>query len=402
MINAAEKGSDLQLSGTTSDVEAGQTITVIFGGKSYTTTVAAGGTWGLTIPAADLATLPDGAANVQASVSNVAGNSAQATHAYSVDATAPSVTINTIATDDILNADEAGSALTISGTSTAEAGQTVTVTFGGKTYTATVAANGTWALNVPAADLAALGQGAQTITASVNDRAGNPGQTTHALTVDTVAPTVTIATVAGDDIINNAEQLAGQTISGTTTAEVGQTVTVTFNGQSWTATVGSGGSWSVFIPAQQFAGLSDGSYTISATVSDQAGNPGSASRGVTLNGDVPTVTINTFAGDDVVNAAEHGRSLVISGTTTAPVGQTLTLTLNGKTYTTTVQTGGSWSYTLGSADVTSLADGNAYVINASVSNAIGNTGSSNHTITVDLSAPAMGINNRFPASRHRA
>ena len=32
-------GSDLQLSGTTSDVEAGQTITVIFGGKSYTTTV---------------------------------------------------------------------------------------------------------------------------------------------------------------------------------------------------------------------------------------------------------------------------------------------------------------------------------------------------------------------------
>ncbi len=139
---------------------------------------------------------------------------------------------------------------------------------------------------MPAADLAALGQGAQTITASVNDRAGNPGQTTHALTVDTVAPTVTIATVAGDDIINNAEQLAGQTISGTTTAEVGQTVTVTFNGQSWTATVGSGGSWSVFIPAQQFAGLSDGSYTISATVSDQAGNPGSASRGVTLNGDV--------------------------------------------------------------------------------------------------------------------
>ncbi|WP_146640565.1 VCBS domain-containing protein, partial [Escherichia coli] len=68
------------------------------------------------------------------------------------------------------------------------------------------------------------------------------------------------------------------------------------------------------------------------------------------------------------------------------------LTLNGKTYTTTVQTGGSWSYTLGSADVTALADGNAYVINASVSNASGNTGSSNHTITVDLSPPAQGTN----------
>ncbi len=393
LINAAEAGSALTLSGTGTNFATGTVVTVLLNGKGYSATIQSNGSWSVNVPAADVAALSDGTSyTVSASAQDSAGNSATASRSVAVDLTAPVISINTVSTDDRLNAAEQQQPLTLNGSTSAEVGQTVTVTFGGKTYTATVAANGTWALNVPAADLAALGQGAQTITASVNDRAGNPGQTTHALTVDTVAPTVTITTVAGDDIINNAEQLAGQTISGTTTAEVGQTVTVTFNGQTWTATVGSGGSWSVFIPAQQFAGLSDGSYTISATVSDQAGNPGSASRGVTLNGDVPTVTINTFAGDDVVNAAEHGSSLVISGTTTAPVGQTLTLTLNGKTYTTTVQTGGSWSYTLGSADVTALADGNAYVINASVSNAIGNTGSSNHTITVDLSAPAMGIN----------
>ncbi|HBU6806320.1 TPA: Ig-like domain-containing protein [Escherichia coli] len=393
IINAAEAGSALTLIGTGTNFAAGTVVTVLLNGKGYSATIQNNGSWSVNVPAADVAALADGTSyTVSASAQDSAGNSATASRSVAVDLTAPVISINTVSTDDRLNAAEQQQPLTLNGSTSAEVGQTVTVTFGDKTYTATVAANGTWALNVPAADLAALGQGAQTITASVNDRAGNPGQTTHALTVDTVAPTVTIATVAGDDIINNAEQLAGQTISGTTTAEVGQTVTVTFNGQSWTATVGSGGSWSVFIPAQQFAGLSDGSYTISATVSDQAGNPGSASRGVTLNGDVPSVTINTFAGDDVVNAAEHGSSLVISGTTTAPIGQTLTLTLNGKTYTTTVQTGGSWSYTLGSADVTALADGNAYVINASVSNAIGNTGSSNHTITVDLSAPAMGIN----------
>ncbi|CTT77454.1 BapA-related adhesin SiiEA [Escherichia coli] len=393
IINAAEAGSALTLSGTGTNFAAGTVVTVLLNGKGYSATIQSNGSWSVNVPAADVAALADGTSyTVSASAQDSAGNSATASRSVAVDLTAPVISINTVSTDDRLNAAEQQQPLTLNGSTSAEVGQTVTVTFGGKTYTATVAANGTWALNVPAADLAALGQGAQTITASVNDRAGNPGQTTHALTVDTVAPTVTITTVAGDDIINNAEQLAGQTISGTTNAEVGQTVTVTFNGQTWTATVGSGGSWSVFIPAQQFAGLSDGSYTISATVSDQAGNPGSASRGVTLNGDVPTVTINTFAGDDVVNAAEHGSSLVISGTTTAPVGQTLTVTLNGKTYTTTVQTGGSWSYTLGSADVTALADGNAYVINASVSNAIGNTGSSNHTITVDLSAPAMGIN----------
>ncbi|EQZ69655.1 BapA-related adhesin SiiEA [Escherichia coli] len=393
LINAAEAGSALTLSGTGTNFATGTVVTVLLNGKGYSATIQSNGSWSVNVPAADVAALSDGTSyTVSASAQDSAGNSATASRSVAVDLTAPVISINTVSTDDRLSAAEQQQPLTLNGSTSAEVGQTVTVTFGSKTYTATVAANGTWALNVPAADLAALGQGAQTITASVNDRAGNPGQTTHALTVDTVAPTVTIATVAGDDIINNAEQLAGQTISGTTTAEVGQTVTVTFNGQTWSATVGSGGSWSVFIPAQQFAGLSDGSYTISATVSDQAGNPGSASRGVTLNGDVPTVTINTFAGDDVVNAAEHGSSLVISGTTTAPVGQTLTLTLNGKTYTTTVQTGGSWSYTLGSADVTALADGNAYVINASVSNAIGNTGSSNHTITVDLSAPAMGIN----------
>ncbi|HFP3638894.1 TPA: Ig-like domain-containing protein [Escherichia coli] len=393
IINAAEAGSALTLSGTGTNFATGTVVTVLLNGKGYSATIQSNGSWSVNVPAADVAALADSTSyTVSASAQDSAGNSATASRSVAVDLTAPVISINTVSTDDRLNAAEQQQPLTLNGSTSAEVGQTVTVTFGGKTYTATVAANGTWALNVPAADLATLGQGAQTITASVNDRAGNPGQATHALTVDTVAPTVTIATVAGDDIINNAEQLAGQTISGTTTAEVGQTVTVTFNGQTWSATVGSGGSWSVFIPAQQFAGLSDGSYTISATVSDQAGNPGSASRGVTLNGDVPTVTINTFAGDDVVNAAEHGSSLVISGTTTAPVGQTLTLTLNGKTYTTTVQTGGSWSYTLGSADVTALADGNAYVINASVSNAIGNTGSSNHTITVDLSAPAMGIN----------
>ncbi|WP_139560521.1 Ig-like domain-containing protein, partial [Escherichia coli] len=217
VINAAEKGSDLQLSGTTSDVEAGQTITVIFGGKSYTTTVAAGGTWGLTIPAADLATLPDGAANVQASVSNVAGNSAQATHAYSVDATAPSVTINTIATDDILNADEAGSALTISGTSTAEAGQTVTVTLNGVNYSGNVQADGSWSVSVPTGDLANLTASPYTVSAAVSDKAGNPASATHNLTVDLVAPVVTINTVAGDDIINATEHGQAQIISGSAT-----------------------------------------------------------------------------------------------------------------------------------------------------------------------------------------
>ncbi|HBW95343.1 MAG TPA: type 1 secretion target domain-containng protein [Enterobacter asburiae] len=392
VINAAEAGSPLVINGSSAQFASGTQVTVTLNGKSYTATIQSDGSWTTTVPAADVGALADGASyQVSVSAQDSAGNSASATHGISVDTTAPVVSIATLSGDDMLNALEAQQPLTVHGSSSAEAGQTVTVTLGGKTYTATVANDGTWTLDVPAADLAALSQGALTVTASVDDKAGNNGQTTHTLTVDTVAPTVTISTVADDDIVNNAEQLAGQTISGTTTAEQGQTVTVSFNGHSYQATVGADGSWSVFVPGRDFLGLSDGDYTITASVSDRAGNPGSATHDVTLNGDVPTITINTFAQDDIVNAAEHGTPLVVSGTTDAPAGQTVTITLNGKTYTATVQNDGSWSYTVGSADVTALADGGSYVINAQVSNTIGNSGSDNHTVTVDLTAPSMGI-----------
>ncbi|MGS6164226.1 Ig-like domain-containing protein [Enterobacter mori] len=392
VINAAEAGSSLVINGSSAQFASGTQVTVTLNGKSYTATIQSDGSWTTTVPAADVGALADGASyQVSVSAQDSAGNSASATHGISVDTTSPVVSIATLSGDDVLNAAEAQQPLTVHGSSSAEAGQTVTVTLGGKTYTATVANDGTWTLDVPAADLASLSEGVLTVTASVNDKAGNSGQTTHTLTVDTVAPTVTISTVADDDIVNNAEKLAGQTISGTTTAEQGQTVTVSFNGHSYQATVAADGSWSVFVPGRDFLGLSDGDYTITAAVSDKAGNPGSATHDVTLNGDVPTITINTFAQDDIVNAAEHGTPLTVSGTTDAPAGQTVTITLNGKTYTATVQNDGTWSYTVGSADVSALADGGSYVINAQVSNTIGNSASDNHTVTVDLTAPSMGI-----------
>jgi len=156
VINAAEKGAALTLSGSTSGVEAGQTVTITFGGKTYTTTVAANGSWSTTVPAADMATLRDGDASAQVRVTNVNGNSATATHEYSVDSAAPTVTINTIASDNIINASEAAAGVTVSGTSTAETGQTLTVTLNGTNYQTTVQADGSWSLTLPASDLTAL------------------------------------------------------------------------------------------------------------------------------------------------------------------------------------------------------------------------------------------------------
>ncbi len=108
------------------------------------------------MPAADVGALTDGGHYpVSVAAQDSAGNSASATHGISVDTTAPVIGVNTLSGDDVLNAAEAQQPLTVHGSTSAEAGQTVTVTLGGKTYSATVANDGTWTLDVPAADLAA-------------------------------------------------------------------------------------------------------------------------------------------------------------------------------------------------------------------------------------------------------
>ena len=55
----------------------------------------------------------------------------------------------------------------------------MTVSLNGKDYTTTVSADGSWTLNVPAADLVGLSDGSVTVTASVSDKAGNPASADH-------------------------------------------------------------------------------------------------------------------------------------------------------------------------------------------------------------------------------
>ncbi len=233
VLNAAEKGQDLLLSGTTSNVEAGQTVTITFAGKTWTTTVDANGDWTYTVPAADLSGLKDGDASVQVTVTNVNGNAASSAQEFSVDTTAPTVSINTISNDNMLNAAEAGQDLTLSGSTTAEAGQTVTVSFNGKQYTAQVQADGSWTLNVPAADLAGISDGNATVTASVSDKAGNPTSADASVLVDTTVPQISFNIVAGDDIVNIAEHGQALIVSGKVTgAQAGDVITVTLNGKT--------------------------------------------------------------------------------------------------------------------------------------------------------------------------
>ncbi|MWL81196.1 Ig-like domain-containing protein, partial [Escherichia coli] len=131
VINASEKGADLQITGT-SDQPAGTAIIVTLNGQNYTATTDASGNWSVTVPASAVTALGQANYTVTAAVTSSIGNSATASHNVLVDSALPGVTINPVATDDIINAAEAGVAQTISGQVTgAEDGDTVTITLGG-------------------------------------------------------------------------------------------------------------------------------------------------------------------------------------------------------------------------------------------------------------------------------
>jgi hypothetical protein len=173
-----------------------------------------------------------------------------------------------------------------------------------------------------------------TVTASVSDAAGNAATpaTRPVSTLDTTAPTISIAVVAGDDVIDDAE---------TTRHPVGQHQrrrerpdrqrhpahsggAVVYSGS---ATV-SNSAWS--IPGVDLSALPDGaSYTVTASVSDAAGNAATpATRPVsTVDTAAPTISIDVVAGDDVIDDAEDN-SVTLSGSTSGVEnGQTVSVTL---------------------------------------------------------------------------
>ncbi len=77
---------------------------------------------------------------------------------------------------------------------------------------------------------------------SGKDAAGNTVSGSQTIGVDTAAPTLSVDTLAQDNIINAAEHNQPLTLTGKTNAEAGQIVTVTLNGKNYNATVGSDGT----------------------------------------------------------------------------------------------------------------------------------------------------------------
>ena len=392
IINALESQSDLILSGASLDLESGQPVNLTFNGVTYTTTVDGSGNWSVTVPAAALASLPEGVVEIILATQDAAGNPSSLNHVITID-TELSLTFNPVAGDDIINALESSAPIILSGLASADvAGHTITLTLNGVNYTASILSDGTWSTAVPPEDLVGLTDGVYTINATLSDPAGNNLTVPHSFTLDAdpaTLPTLTINPVAGDNILSAAE--AGQPlfISGTTTnVEAGQTVTLDLAGNTLTATVGSNGGWIVQVPVEIVSALSQGNQTISGQVSDTSGNPGVAAGGFLVDTQV-ALTVNPVAADDIINAAEAGAGVAVSGTADpADAGRTVSLTLSGLSYSATVQADDSWSATVPAADLASLADGQ-YTINASLTDAAGNTLAVPHAITLDAAAATL-------------
>ena len=192
------------------------------------------------------------------------------------------------------------------------AGDIVTITLNDKTYFSTVGSEGSWSLNLGAADLASLVDGqAYAITATVT----GPGvkvTATQQVTVDRSA-TLSIDLIDSNGLINASNAAHGIKISGRGTDSissnlVGRAVAVVFNGKSYSSTIKSDGSWSINVTSTDLTGLSNGqTFSITATATDRAGNVASATAGVVVSTALPvSYTIATAAWDRVRNVEGFG------------------------------------------------------------------------------------------------
>ena len=118
------------------------------------------------------------------------------------------------------------------------------------TYTTTVAADGSWSVNMPAADADALTDGIHLVTVDVSDKAGNAAtQATRNVTANSTVPAISIDVIATDDIISALEDDSDITVTGAalgstgTGAVIGQTATIVINGVTYTGSVASLGDF---------------------------------------------------------------------------------------------------------------------------------------------------------------
>ncbi|UBK08746.1 BapA/Bap/LapF family large adhesin [Acinetobacter baumannii] len=330
--------------------EPDSTVTVTYP-DGTTATVVAGtdGSWSVPNPG----NLVDGD-TVTATATDPAGNtSLPGTGTVSADITAPVVALDDVLTNDSTPA--------LTGTVN-DPTATVVVNVDGVDYPAVNNGDGTWTL----ADntLPTLADGPHTITVTATDAAGNVGNDTAVVTIDTVAPNAPVL-----DPINATDPVSGQ-------AEPDSTVTVTYpDGTTATVVAGTDGSWSVPNPGN----LVDGD-TVTATATDPAGNTSLPGTG-TVSADI---TAPVVALDDVLT---NDSTPALTGTVNDPTA-TVVVNVDGVDYPAVNNGDGTW--TLADNTLPTLADG-PHTITVTATDAAGNVGNDTAVVTIDTSLPVVSL-----------
>ena len=361
------------LTGTTTDVEEGQIVTLTVtdsrgGSQVVTATVQADGSYQAEVPNA----LPDGRYSVEAVVSDKAGNRAEARDDNNgkgnvIDTTAPVITVD--APDNTSD-----NTPLISGTTDAPAGSVVSITVTDsrgsvQTVSASVGADGRYSVEVPKA----LAEGRYTAEAAVKDPAGNEGRASDNGSIDITAPVISVD-------IPEVSRDTTPTISGKTDVPAGTVVTITVTGkdghpQVVTTTVKDDGSFEVDVPEA----LPEGPVSVEAVVKDPAGNEGRASDNGTIDTTAPVITV-----DAPDNTSDN--TPLISGTTDAPAGSVVSITVTdsrGSVQTVSASVGADGRY---SVEVPkALAEGR-YTAEAAVKDPAGNEGKASDNGSVDTTA----------------
>ncbi|WP_318481204.1 retention module-containing protein [Photobacterium leiognathi] len=413
VVDATESHQKQTITGTVGgDVKVGDTVEVTLDGQSLGTTKVVQGAHGLvwSLDGVDGNTLLTAHADkVEASVTteDKAGNTAtaQATHDYSVKVEA-AITINPITGDNVITQKEGHEPqLPITGTvgKDVEPGDTVTVTVHGHKYTTTVTADKTWSVNVTGSDVLHADKATATVTTSYGVAHEATATTDEPYKVD-IQATIKITNIGGDGVINEKESHSKVPVTGTVGGDVkeGDTVTVHIGGHDYTTKVGGDKTWTVDVDGSALVENKGHDVTATVTTSDDAGHSTTANDHKPYDVDTSinaSITIDTIAHDDVVDATESHQKQTITGTVggDVKVGDTVEVTLDGQSLGTTkvVQGAHGLVWSLDGVDGNTLLTAHADKVEATVSteDKAGNTATAQatHDYSVKVEA-AITIN----------
>ncbi|WP_136039928.1 Ig-like domain-containing protein, partial [Photobacterium damselae] len=385
------------------DVKAGDTVTVIVDGKTVGTTTVENHdgklTWTAQVDGSVLEHASADSVKATVTTTDAAGNRATATddHLYNIDTDiAAKITITSIATDDVVNADEAHSKVPVTGTVGADvkAGDTVIVMVDGHKVgeTQVVEHDGklTWTAQVDGSVLEHVSTENVTAMVTTTDKAGN---TTSAIDHHSYKiATITIDSIATDGDVTGKDSLKEQTITGHVggDAKEGDSVSVTIGGDHYVTVVDDKLNWTVQVPGSVL--MSANKELVHATVSVISPVTGEAvvaaendkAYTVSVN---PTIDINQITGDDVITQSEaHNGKVNITGTVSGDAlpGDNIEVTLNGTVYHSKVTKDNTWTVAVDGIELLHDDDVTAKVITTHYgSHNASDKADEKYTVTID-------------------